>query len=284
MAHLHHPRSRASLRSRSVIRLVALAVAVGGTVSTATAQQSGGGGQGGPDASRGPQGTDWGLGIGVISKKDAYRGIKRETEVVPVLRFENEYVEFFGLGLEVKLPSLRLGERNRVKFGLVAEYDMSGYEAKDAPVLAGMAERKGGFWAGAKTEWENEVVDLTAEWTADASGNSKGRKFSLGLKKQWHLGQHTMVMPYLTAHQLDKKYVDYYYGVRAAEATAGRAAHVGKGGVNVEIGMRTMYQFDEHHSVLLDLSMTRLAKNIKASPLVDRSSTSKLILGYLYSF
>ena len=170
-----------------------------------------------------------------------------------------------------------------MKFGLVGEYDFSGYEAKDSPILAGMAERKGGLWVGAKAEWENDLLDVTAEWTA-ASGNSKGRKFSLGLKKEWHLGQHTMVMPYVTAHRLDKKYVDYYYGVRAAEATAQRAAYVGRGGTNFEVGMRTMYQFDEHHSVLLDLSMTRLAKHIKASPIVGRSNTKQLILGYVYSF
>jgi outer membrane protein len=93
-----------------------------------------------------------------------------------------------------------------------------------------------------------------------------------------------MVMPYVTAHWLDKKYVDYYYGVRAAEATAGRAAYVGKGGVNVDVGLRTMYRFDEHHSMLLDVGITRLAKEIKASPLVDRSRTNRVILGYMYSF
>jgi outer membrane protein len=204
--------------------------------------------------------------------------------VVPMLRFENEYVEFAGLGLEVKLPSLSLGEDSRINFGIVGEFDMSGYKAKDAPILAGMAERKGGFWAGAKVEWENDLVNISAEWTADASRNSKGRKFSLGLEKELHLGQHTMVTPYVTAHRLDQKYVDYYYGVRAPEATAGRAAYIGKGGVNVDIGLRTMYQFDEHHSMMLDVSTTRLAKHIKASPLVGRSSTHQLILGYMYSF
>ncbi len=39
-----------------------------------------------------------------------------------------------------------------------------------------------------------------------------------------------------------------------------------------------------HNSMLLDVSSTRLAKQIKASPLVDRSSTSQVILGYMDSF
>jgi MipA family protein len=267
-----------------VPRLVALAVLLGGTVACATAQQQGSGGPGGPGGAGGPQGTQWGLGIGVLAKQDAYKGIKRETMVVPLLRFENEYVEFGGLELEVKLPSLRLGEGSRITFGIVGEVELSGYKVKDAPILAGMAERKGGLWVGAKSEWENEFVNLSVGWAADASGNSKGRKFSLGVEKEWHLGRHTMVTPYVTAHWLDKKYVDYYYGVRAAEATVGRAAYVGERGLNVDIGLRTLYQFDEHQSMMLDVSITRLAKQIKASPLVGRSSTNQVIVGYLYSF
>jgi MipA family protein len=284
MARLHLPRSRASTRQSSVARRVALAVLLGGAVSSALAQQKGDDGPGSPGGHGGPQGTQWALGIGVLAKQDAYKAIDRDTMVVPLLRFENEYVEFAGLGLELKLPSLELGKDSRLNFGIVGEFDMSGYKAKDAPILAGMTERKGGLWAGAKAEWENEIVNISAEWTADVSRNSKGRKFSLGFEKELHLGEHTMLTPYVTVHRLDKKYVDYYYGVRAAEATAGRAAYLGKGGVNVDVGLRTMYQFDEHHSVLLDVSVTSLAKQIKASPLVGRTRTNQVILGYMYSF
>ncbi len=284
MACIHHPPAGASTRQSSMARRVALAVLLGGAVSGAAPQPQGSVGPDAADDPGDPQGTQWGLGIGVISKQDAYRGIERDTEVVPLLRFENEYVEFFGLGLEVKLPSLKLGEGSQIEFGLVGEFDMSGYEAKDAAILAGMTERKEGLWAGAKAEWETEFVSISAAWTADVSGHSKGRGFSLGLEKEWHLGAHTMLAPYVTAQWLDKKYVDYYYGVRAAEATAGRASYVGKGGLSVDIGLRAIYQFDEHHSLLLDVGISRLAKQIKDSPLVDRSSTNQVILGYLYSF
>jgi outer membrane protein len=276
MARLHPRRSRASTRLTSV----ALAVLLSGAFSSANAQPTGKD----PDGHDGPQGTEWALGLGVLSKQDAYRGIKRDTQAVPLLRFENEYLEFAGLGLEVKLPGLRLGEDNEIKFGLVGEFDMSGYKAKDAPILAGMAERKGGFWAGAKVEWENDFVTVSAEFAADVSGHSKGRSFSLGLEKELHLGQHTMLIPYVTAQRLDKKYVDYYYGVRAAEATAGRAAYAGKAGMNVDVGLRAVYQFDPRHSLLLDVGVTRLASHIKKSPIVGRSNTSQVIFGYMYTF
>lgn len=284
MAHSIHPPAWTSARQSSVAPLVGLAFVLAVAASTAAAQQAGSLGSSNTGVPGGPQGTQWGLGIGVISKQDAYRGIKRETDPVPLLRFENDYVEFSGLGLEVKLPGLQLGEGSRVRFGITGEAELSGYKAKDAPVLAGMAERKSTLWVGAKAKWENDLVDLSAELAADASGHSKGRRFSLGAEKEFHLGEHTMLVPYVSANWLDRKYVDYYYGVRAAEATAGRAAYGGNGGVNVDIGVRATYQFEQHHSVLLDVGMTRLARQIKASPIVGRSSTSQVIVGYMYSF
>lgn len=274
----HLPGRGPSTPLRRAANLSALAIVMSAAASTAAAQQPG------PEGSGGPDGSGWGLGIGVINLQTPYKGMDRETKALPVIRFENEYVKVGGLGLELKLPGLELGNAGRIKFGLVGKMDLGGYEASDSPFLAGMAERKGGFWAGAKAEWENDVAELSAQWTADTSGHSKGQRFSLGLEKSWHFGNKVMVVPHLTAHWLDKKYVDYYYGVRAGEATAARAAYAGKSGVDVELGVRTMYLFDRNHSVMLDVAATRLAKSIKDSTIVDRSSSNRVILGYMYSF
>jgi len=284
MAHFLDPLTLDSVRPSGRARLAALALGLVGAASTATAQQGGSSSSINPGGPGGPRGTEWGLGIGVIAKQDAYRGIQRETQVVPLLRLENEYVEFAGLGLEVKLPGVRIGEGSRLKFGIVAEAELSGYEAKDAPILAGMAERKHTLWVGAKATWESDLGELSAEWAADASGHSKGRKFSLGVAKEFHLGEQTMLVPYIAANWLDKKYVDYYYGVRAAEATAGRPAYLGASGVNLDIGLRAMYRFEQRHAILFDVGVTRLATQVKASPLVGRSSTNQVIVGYMYSF
>jgi outer membrane protein len=256
----------------TIWRLSALALVLGGVVSNAAAQQPG------------SESSPWGLGLGVANTQKPYKGMERETRALPMLRFENEYVRVGGLGLEVKLPSWELGGGQRVKFGIVGRLDLNGYEAGDAPILAGMAERKGGFWVGGRAEWQNEVAELSAAWVADASGHSKGQRFSLGLEKNWRLGRQVMLVPHLTAHWMDRKYVDYYYGVRVEEAAAGRAAYDGKAGVNVELGLRSLYLFDKHHSALLDVAVTSLARRIKDSPLVDRSSTNRVVLGYMYRF
>ncbi len=253
----------------------ALAIALGGGVTDAAAQRPG------PES---PDSTTWGLGLGVFSAQKPYTGIDRENKVLPLVQFENRYVRVLGPGIEAKLPSLALGGAHRLDLRLVGLYDGAGYEAGDAPVLAGMAERKAGFWLGAKVKWRNDVVDVGAEWLADASGHSKGQRFGLGLEKTWQSGGNLLLTPYLTAHWHDKKVVDYYYGVRASEARVGRPAYAGQSTVNTEAGVRAVYRFDAHQSVLLNVGVTRLGKEIRNSPLVDRSSENRVVLGYLYRF
>lgn len=242
-------------------------------------------GPGGPAAPKpDDESSTWALGAAAISAQKPYAGWGRETKALPLLIYENRWFRFGGLGAEVKLPQLQLGESQSLDFRLIAKYDGSGYDADDSPVLAGMDKRKSGFWAGAKATWRTDLANLNAEWVADASSHSKGQRFALTLEKNFRLGPQVMLAPRLGATWADKKYVDYYFGVRANEVTATRAAYQGQAGVNAELGLRSTYLFDRHHSMFLDVGVTRLAKEIKHSPLVDRSTENRVFVGYLYRF
>lgn len=137
--------------------------------------------------------TTWGLGVGAISEQDPYAGIDRENTPFPLFLIENRYISVFGPEIEFKLPSLVISDSQQLNFGIVAQYDESGYEQGDAPILNGMNEREGGFWAGANVEWENELFEVSAEWLTDVSGNSDGQRFDLGLEKTWEFGEHIML-------------------------------------------------------------------------------------------
>ena len=240
-------------------------------------------GPGGPAGQEG-ESSSWGLGVGVVSTQKAYKDIDRENRALPMIQYENRWVRVFGPGLTVKLPRWQVAPGHQVDFGLVAKWDGSGYEAGDAPILNGMAERKGGLWAGAKASWKSDIAELGAEWTADASGHSKGQRLALTLERSWRLGQHVMLTPRLGAQWVDKKYVDYYYGVRASEVTAARAAYQGKSTVNAELGLRGMYLFNPKNAVFVDVGVTSLGSGIKDSPLVDGSTENRVFVGYLYRF
>jgi MipA family protein len=173
----------------------------------------------------------------------------------------------------------------RLKFGIVAKlFGGGGYEPDDSPALAGMAERESGLWAGAKMEWENELANVKLELLGDAAGKSKGQRLLLGVERKWMLGPSMMLVPQVGVEWVDKKYVDYYYGVRASEATAQRAAYAGKAALNAEISLAGIYRLDAHQSLMLNVGVKSLGKEIKSSPIVDRSSENRVMLGYTYRF
>ena len=228
--------------------------------------------------------SSWGLGVGAISSQQPYTGIDRDNKAIPLIYFENQYLRVFGPNAEVKLSQFEINDTQHIDFSLVGQYDFSGYDANDSRVFDGMSDRKSSFWAGAKVQWRTDWVDAHAEWLGDVSGNSKGQRFNLGLERTWRLDDHMTLTPHVTAMWQDKKYVDYYFGVRDSEARIDRAAYDGKSALNTEFGVRGNYMFDKHHSVFLDIKATRFANEIKDSPLVDRSTENSALFGYLYRF
>lgn len=259
------------------VAMSALAIALCTSATNATAQQNSPGT---------PEGTVWRLGLGVVSTQKPYTGTGRESRLLPLLQFENRYVKISPMSIEGKLPSLKLGGSQHLDFGLIGRrnLDGAGYEADDAPILAGMAERKGGYWAGGKAKWRNEIVDINVEWLADVSSNSKGQRFSLGIEKTWRPGERWMIAPRVGIAWVDNDYVDYYFGVRNSEATAGRPAYVGRSGVIPGAGVSVIYRWDPHHSVMFDARVVGLADSIKDSPLVSASTENRVLMAYTYRF
>lgn len=229
-------------------------------------------------------GTTWGLGVGAVSSQAPYIDIDRDNTALPLLYVENRYIRVFGPEIEFKLPSLAISDSQQLNFSIVGQYDGSGYKGSDATILNGMSERKGGFWAGAKVEWNTNFVDVGAEWLTDVSGNSEGQRLNVGLERTWQFGEHMLLTPRLGASWQDEESIDYYFGVRDSEVRFDRPAYKGESAINIEAGVRGIYQFDQHHSVLMGVEITGLADEIKDSPLVDRSTQNAVFVGYLYTF
>ncbi|MCL5975895.1 MAG: MipA/OmpV family protein, partial [Gammaproteobacteria bacterium] len=148
----------------------------------------------------------------------------------------------------------------------------------------GMKDRDGGFWMGAKVEWKNPLVNITAELVTEVSGDSDGSSFNLGFERSWDFKERFTLTPRLVASWSDKDYVDYYYGVRQEEVNANRSFYKGDSTVNIEAGIRGDYMFNEKHFMFLDLSVTSLGSEIEDSPIVDSSTQSRVFLGYIYRF
>lgn len=224
-------------------------------------------------------GSHWGLGLVLTTSMQPYRGVGSRTRVLPAVQFENATFRVIGPMVDLKVPKV-----GPVHLALRAQYLDEGFKASDSPFLAGMSERKGGFWLGLRADWDSPVAHLGAEWMADGAGNSNGQHIKLVVDKLFPVGPRLGVAPRLGLLWQDSKYVNYHYGVRASEARADRPVYEGKAALSTELGLRVFYGLTPSQSVFLDMGSTSLGSSIKDSPLVDRSRVSGVRVGYLNRF
>ncbi|GAA5162945.1 MipA/OmpV family protein [Viridibacterium curvum] len=255
--------------TRRLLRTGLIATALLSHGASYAQQESAGGGQ--P-----PEG--WGLGVVASASQKPYRDVDGKAEVWPMLTYENRWIRLFGPGLDVKL-----GKTGPVSYALTAGMSREGYRASDSSYLDGMDERKGGIWLGGRVMWEAGFAKLSAAWQADASSHSDGQKVTLGVERRFAV-DNLGFTPRVKAIWLDRKYVDYYYGVSASEARSNRPQYAGSSTVNSELGLRVDYRLTPAQTVFLDAGVTMLGSAIKDSPLVGRSTVGEARLGYLYRF
>lgn len=223
-------------------------------------------------------GSAWALGGGVSVVQKAYRGIDRDVLPLPLISYESKWISASVPTLDLKLYS-----GDSLSLRLRTRYARDGYDVDDSRFLAGMADRKGSVWIGGAMVWRTPFINLTAEALGDASGYSKGSRAKLQADRRFAFGAFG-VTPRLGGEWVDKKYVDYYYGVKAPEVRVGRRLYQGDSSVNIEAGVRLDYSFAGRHTVFLDVRATRFGTAIKDSPLIDESAQTGVSLGYIYRF
>ena len=124
---------------------------------------------------------------------------------------------------------------------------------------------------------------LFGEVLHDAAGGSNGTEVRAGYRYDWAFGK-LRLQPQFTLAARDGKLNNYYYGVRASEATVARPAYQPGSGLNAEIGLSAVYRLSQRWRILGGISARRLSSGIRASPIVrDRTQLAGL-LGLAYDF
>jgi outer membrane protein len=223
-----------------------------------------------------PPSSSWGLGVGLIYQQNTHRDVDDQVLVLPLLSYENRWVR-----LSVPSVDLKLLPDGPLDLALRLRYEGAPYQASDSPALAGMQERKGGLWAGAALRWRGGLGDLGLDVSGDASGHSNGTQVKLSLGQGFRLGRLGLT-PRLAVSWMDRKYVDFNYGVSATEALATRPAYAGRATANIELGLSAGYGLTRSGVLFVDLGATWLGQAIQDSPIVDARTVGGARLGYLH--
>lgn len=221
---------------------------------------------------------EWGLGLGVLSEDEGYRNLDFETSGIPILYLGNKYFRFFANQLDVQFINT-----DRFMVGVKLEGRFDGFEADDDPYFAGMEDRDGGLFAGIRAEYKTDYGNFVGEWQSDVSGNSDGAYGSLGSYWTIEAGRGQWV-PKIALEYYDSSYTDYYFGVRADEATEIRPAYSADSALHVDVGVDYFFEIADRHQLITSLKYRHYDSAVKDSPLVDASGSPRINIGYLYTF
>ncbi|SON53252.1 Outer membrane protein OmpV [Vibrio tapetis subsp. tapetis] len=158
-----------------------------------------------------------------------------------------------------------------------------GYSADDASSLKGMDKRKMSLDLGLNLDVVLGDGTISTSIRRDVTGASKGLQSSLAYYHPFAMGSVDLV-PFVGLSYADSKYVDYYYGVKASEKTASRAAYSGKGGAAYHLGYKLVFPINENINISQTTKYTRLGSNISDSPIVKSSNQWVTSLSVSYHF
>lgn len=220
--------------------------------------------------------THWGLGIGAGISSSPYKDGKTKFTPIPLIAFDDKWIHAFGTSVDLKI-----GKWDGLSFALRGQYAIGdGYRNDDAHILNGMENRDGTFWYGPAVAWKSAFGTLSADYLL---GGNRGERARVDYSKLFDFGRFS-VEPYAGVEWLSSDYVDYYYGVRASEARAGRPEYTGRAAYDASVGTRLNYNITRSQKVVLDLGVSHFTNGISDSPIVGHSYIPAARLGYVYQF
>ena len=219
------------------------------------------------------------LGAGISTERSPYKGVGTDTDFLPLLAVEKGPFYFFGTELGYNVV-----ESDEFGLTLLANYRGEGYDASDSRDLRGMADRDGAFELGARGEMYTDFGDLSLTVLADVSDKHDGYEVELGWGTEYMVSPRLLLEPSVAYSYRSDDLNNYYYGVRASEVTAQRAAYNADAGGIWDLSVGATYMLDEQQSIRGELGVALYGDEISDSSIVERDNSPYATLAYIYRF
>jgi outer membrane scaffolding protein for murein synthesis (MipA/OmpV family) len=227
--------------------------------------------------------NDFAVGAGFAAMESPYAGVRDSVSVYPAIAslfpgaFDDDlaFNRDGGYGVRWAPPS-------GLELGALIRYQSLGFESSDSPALAGLPDRPWTLEIGPSIGWRAWPVhvDYTAfvDLLRHHTGASQMLRFSL--PKRW---ERSYVIPEIGLRRYGTSFVDYYFGVPGAAATADRPAYAGSAADGWSAGVSWGAQLGPRWLVSGRVSVEEFGSAISASPIVetDRRGYVSLQAAYL---
>ncbi len=198
--------------------------------------------------------------------------------IYPIVGYIGENIIWMGPYLNYKL--LR-GKTLPFFLAGTVNYRFEGFdEDSNSPLLAGMEGRDGAFELG--LEFRFAALFMSA--AMDITNTHNGYEIQLGADHVFELSNRASIGGVVGVSMKNHELVDYYYGVRAGEATLGRPAYLGDSALNMNLGLNFSYDFGNQWRGSASFKHEWLSDEITRSPIVERDFQTTFFFGLLYQF
>lgn len=220
-----------------------------------------------------------GLGLAARASTSPYAGANQVLDSVPLYVFEGDRFYIHSSRAGIKFPTSRYAHAEAF---ISSRFE--GFPYEDTPAsLAGMEQRNSGLDGGIAYRYDGPLGIATVQVTNDISIESNGTELTLGYGYRWRNGPWA-VSPYFTIAFRDTDLNNYYYGVRADEATPQRPEYTAGGGFNFGAGLYGQFSVTRNWKLLAGIGTEHLSSEIRDSPIVDKTWLMSGYLGAIYDF
>lgn len=222
-------------------------------------------------------GSGWLIGGGVAVTNPGYVGYSRQVTPLPLVFYH--YGRFFFAGFA---GGYLLSNGEHYRLALLVTPTLNRLKASDSPQLAGMQDRQWSLAGGANLETFGDWGHLSVGLFHDLLARNNGTSANLGYRFPFHAGDWTL-SPGFGLRWESANLVDYYYGVSPVEARPGRPAYSPGSAASPYVGFGVATSISEHWQFRADFSYQRFASAIHNSPIVDRSGSPTIFIGFVYN-
>jgi outer membrane protein len=206
---------------------------------------------------------EWNAGLAVTANQSPFVGGATAISALPVLIDRSDF--------DISGPAWSFNKTPQREFYIGAGLDEWDYQRGDSAVLQDMHALNRAINVRAGAAWKLASGSTTVDVAQDVAGAHKGAQAKL--RYTYNPGEHQAALrPYVEAQWLSSKLTDYYVGVNADEAKAGRPAYKADAALALKAGVKLEKPLSKRLSLVGGADLTRYGSAITDSPIVDRST------------
>ena len=222
-------------------------------------------------------GSGWLLGGGVAVTDPGYVGYTRQVTPLPLVFYHHGRFLFAGIS-----AGYLLSNGPHYRLALLVQPTLNRLSSRDSPQLAGIQSRRWSLAGGANLDTFGDWGHFNVGLFHDLLGRNDGTSADLAYRFPFHAGDWTL-SPGVGLRWQDANLTDYYYGVSAAEARPGRPAYSPGSAASPYVSFGVGTRISAHWEFRGDIRYQRFGSAIHDSPIVARSGSPTLFIGFIYN-